>query len=364
MGKAVRRSGLGMAALLLVAGCHEGGRVTAHLRALTDSIAADSLGHYDAVEVTAAWRALDSAVLMQLNAGDSLQMIQRWLTAVAGGLPDSLVSDSIPTLIARGARPLSLSNSIAFLGTGGGSDSALILSAALGMISGPGHLAVFTKEAGSWRKGFSYANDEPLWLQGRPLTAEEGWIVGEVLHTRADGGSADLIGWRVSGGTFHPLVVEDTTSLEAADFVSPPDGIVLEGAQYARGLSYGNPDPRVEERWILSVKGDTLIRTVIPLNPWMDVIDRFYLAVRRGRVAEARALVVSEELRKLLWFRDAGCSLARGDTAQGWGVADISGPEVYLRLLVQRGRDGRWRITKTVRGELIAGTPVFPSLTP
>ncbi|HTK55639.1 MAG TPA: hypothetical protein VL295_02365, partial [Gemmatimonadales bacterium] len=247
---------------LLVAGtaCDRDDRVAAELHAFADSVGSYSDEAYDTAAVERAWGTIDSAVLAQLAAGTSPLDIQRWLTRVERGPEADEALTSIPTLIARGAAPVGMGNTITLLGTGSGADSTLLVTTGLGMIAGPSHLAVFTRRGRGWRQRYQYSSDRHLWLQGRPLTDDRGLIVGMEIFVRADGANARLIAWQVERGALTPLPVADTAEIEPGDFVSDSNGIAISSPQYARGLAYANPDPRVEEWWHFSVRNDTLQR--------------------------------------------------------------------------------------------------------
>ena len=359
------RSRLALLGLItLSAACGRDDRVAAELRTLTDTSAPGPDDSYDTAAVARAWQTLDSAVLAQLNAGKPLAEIQRWLTLAEGGPPDTAAQLVIPTLVARGANPVGMGNTIAVLGEGGGPDSTVAVTAGLGMIAGPSHLAVFTRRAGDWGQRYRYSSDRHLWLQGRPLPDDRGLIVGMEIFVRADGASARLVAWRVQRGMLTPLPVADTAEIEAGDFVSDSNGIAISSPQYARGLAYANPDPRVEEWWHFSVRNDTLQRVISPVNPWMSVVNKFYLAEGRGAVAESRGLVASEALRRQLADELPRAPNERGDTALGWGTVDLGTRKGYFRVLVERGPDGVWRITKAIPGREEAGRVRYPELTP
>ena len=362
---AAMRSRLALLGLIVLsAACGRDERVAAELRTLTDTIAPGANDFYDTVAVARAWQTLDSAVLAQLNAGKPVAEIQRWLTLAEGGPPDTAAQMVIPTLVARGAGPVGMGNTIALLGGGAGPDSTVALTAGLGMVSGPSHLSIMARRGDGWAPVYRYSSDRHLWIQGRPAGDGSGLIVGMEIYVRADGANARIVGWRVRGGRVVPLPVTDTTEIEAGDFLSSADAIAISSPQYARGLTYANPDPRVEELWHFSLRGDSLHRTKSPINPWMTVVDEFYLAHTRGDPRTMRALTASESLRQQLASPYASAPDARGDTALGWGTVDLSLRGRYLRALVERQSDGVWRITKALPGREEAGKVVYPELVP
>jgi hypothetical protein len=220
--------------------------------------------------------------------------------------------------------------------------------------NGPSRLSIYSLHGGHWTRIGGLTSDEQI-----QLVATRGdnnsLLLGTLeTYTRADGSESALKLWRLGDG-FGRYEFADTKALQDVSQETTESTIVLTSSQFPTNFSSCTMCTRARYRVTLSAKDGKVAVLREALNPWVDVLDRFFGFISRDERDSARTLVADDSLLRVLADRDVEAEADTGDLVGGWGRADLTlgygadSPR-YWRATVVRDTSRKWIIERVVRG--------------
>jgi hypothetical protein len=214
---------------------------------------------------------------------------------------------------------------------------------------GRGHLAVYTRTAAGWKTTGAF--DSSFRLAAACL--ERAGVCAELVTVEtflgADRYEGTLRTWSLAGG--HLRAGRVWQRLIDYDLARRGGGVAISYDVLLPHLLGTIAEPRIRYELTLAAGADGVAATRRSLNPWVEAIDRDYLASPLRKAAHVGA-------------EDPCCDpcagrpimrSAQGDLAAGAGQATIEDGGVSWCVEARRTRRGAWRIAKVTPGPL-AGT--------
>ena len=134
--------------------------------------------------------------------------------------------------------------------------------------------------------------------------------------------------------------------------------VILSARDLPDAIAGAMSGPRREREYTVSIAGDRASVALRELNPWVAVVDEFYVHVDRKELGSAAALLADPALLPALVSPGAGDHMSedesgdlesgKGEVVMDYPIPDDSYP--YARILSSRDAQGQWKITGIVRG--------------
>jgi len=210
--------------------------------------------------------------------------------------------------------------------------------------NGRGHLAVYTRTVAGWKTTGAF--DSFFRLAAACL--ERAGVCAELVTVEtflgADRYEGTLRSWSLEGGRLRAGRVWQ--KLIYYDLARRGDGMAISYDVLLPHLLGTIAEPRIRYELTLAAGADGVAATRRSLNPWVEAIDRDYLASPLRKAAPVGAKdPCCDPCAALPIMRSA-----QGDLAAGAGQATIDDGGMSWCVEARRTRRGAWRIAKTTRG--------------
>jgi hypothetical protein len=208
---------------------------------------------------------------------------------------------------------------------------------------GDGRLSVFAQRDRRWTRTQHFDSSQALLVHALRTPAQGDLLVVLEHYCGADRDEGTLRLWSVRGGR---LERRGRPRPELVDFSVDADGEQVEVTftRFPRGLDAPVLGTRLHYRLRIRPVGGGVEQELTSLNPWVEAVDRFQLALRDGHPARARGMLAHP---RLLWpLAHCGGDLVEegGDLEGGTGYVVCDGPNHRWRVELARTPQGSWRV--------------------
>ena len=307
--------------------------------------------------------AFDVAVTAELNAGTSLDSINRLLAHRPGYAGPSPGQSTLKLPNATFWRELPREAPTYFVAPVDSAATTLLAIMQSPSTNGPSHLSVFRRRQGRWERSSGFSSDEQVAAYRIPARDTAVFLATLETWMRADGSESRFKLWRLAQGQLHRLARPDTVKFQDADVEPTDSALVITVSQFAGNVSACTMCTRLYYAYLFTASGRGVSENAVSLNPWALLVDSLYAMTAKGETRGARALLPRSTSLKALSGKDPEFMADSGDPRAGDGRADIlvrpGDCERYWRFRSVRQPSGAWKIVEVRPGRWTGDSVVF-----
>lgn len=288
------------------------------------------------------WNVMDSLVLRELGRGSDAGEVNRTLAALPAF---SAPTQGDTVTVGRGTFYSELPRELpgyVVLPVRAGRETLMMGVYNFGM-NAAGRVSIYARRAGSWRR--TGVADARFAVVPYLLPLADSALAVVTLETFTGGDHQDGTArvFRLRGGVLEPLRTLQGEMKEPAAEAS--NGRVrISFTRFPLHLQAPILGTRIAHVTTLAPAGATVRVTDEIVNPWVEVVDRYYGLAARDP-AGARALLATPALAGRLGTRGPMAYADQGDPPAGMGWIVIGVGDRFYRVSSRRRPSGGWRIT-------------------
>ena len=307
--------------------------------------------------------AFDAAVTTELNAGISLDSLNRLLTHRPGYAGPSPGQSTLKLPNATFWRELPREAPTYFVAPIDRDATTLLAIMQSPSINGPSHLSVFRKRQGRWERSSGFSSDEQIAAYRIPARDTAIFLATLETWIRADGSESRFKLWRLAQGQLHRRARPATVKFQDADVAPTDSALVITVSQFSGNVSACTMCTRLYYAYLFTASERGVSENAVPLNPWALLVDSLYAMTAKGNTRAARALLPPSTSLRSISAKYPQFVADSGDPRAGDGRADIvirpGDCERYWRFRSVRQPSGAWKIVEVRPGRLAGDSVVF-----
>ena len=301
---------------------------------------------------------VEAAILSLLRHGAAPEAINSWLVSLPGyegPHPEKSTKVGSVTFYQEMARD---QPSYFLAGLSASLPLVLVLQMNYPWVNGPSRASLLHRSAGTWKTVLSLQSEKQLELYPIVASPERAYVAVFERYTRADGSEGTLRFWRL-GASGPRRIPISLPVLQDASFACSSTSLTAQALQFPAEIESCTMCTRREIEVTLTPQGDHPGVSIRNLNPWVAMVDSFYVLLAAHDSARARSLLLEPGLYPELVGKSAQAVADTGDIAREGEVelyVDVDSSDYrYFRVISRADNGGRWRIAGLIKGVFHGG---------